>query len=260
MQMKYSHEKIYIVTFFFILSIFIINSTLSGQSDSVESVCDKWDRLDKQIINLEIDKEDAVELIEKYEKEVVKYFIENNGRYVERDEWVYPLKNFTSVTHRDNGNDYRLSTYDYFQGSNTKGHPAHDIFILDDNKDLSDDSTGKPVDIVSMSSGVIVAVDTTWKPGSLLRGGRYVKVFDVTNMKIFYYSHISKVSVKPGDIVNAGEKIGEVGRTGRKTILPKGKTHLHVALLKSVSGYPKPEWIIDDIFRAERKYLDAKGK
>ena len=146
--------------------------TLTAQSDSVESVCDKWDRLDKQIVNLEIDKEDAVELMEKYEMEVVKYFIENNGRYVKRDEWVYPLKTFTSVTHRDNGNDYRLSTYDYFQGSNTKGHPAHDIFILDDNKDLLDDSTGKQVDIVSMSSGVVVAVDTTWEPGSLLRGGR----------------------------------------------------------------------------------------
>lgn len=251
--------KIYYYFIGLLLTILLFE-TLTAQSDSVESVCDKWDRLDKQIVNLEIDKEEAVELMEKYENEVVKYFIEHNGRFVKRDEWVYPLKKFTSVTHRDNGIDYRLSTYDYFQGSNTKGHPAHDIFILDDNKDLLDDSTGKPVDIVSMSSGVVVAVDTTWKPGSLLRGGRYVKVFDVTNMKIFYYSHISKVSVKPGDIVNAGDKIGEVGRTGRKTILPKGKTHLHVALLKSVRGYPIPEWIIDDIFRAERKYLDAMEK
>ena len=251
--------KIYYYFIGLLLTILLFES-LIAQSDSVESVCDKWDRLDKQIVNLEIDNEDAVDLMKKYEEEVVKYFIENNGRYVQRTEWVYPLKNFTSVTHRDNGNDYRLSTYDYFQGSNTKGHPAHDIFILDDNKDLLDDSTEKPVDIVSMSSGVIVAVDTTWEPGSLLRGGRYVKVFDVTNMKIFYYSHISKVSVKPGDIVNAGDKIGEVGRTGRKTILPKGKTHLHVALLKSVRGYPKPEWIIDDIFRAERKYIDTMEK
>ncbi len=74
--------------------------------------------------------------------------------------------------------------------------------------------------------------------------------------RFFYYSHISEVFVKPGDIVNAGDKIGEVGRTGRKAILSHGKTHLHVALLKSVKGYPKPEPIIDNIFRAEREYLN----
>jgi hypothetical protein len=254
--MKLSLRRIYSIITSCIIFLFILNTTLNGQTDSSENICDKWNRLDKQIINMEIEKEEAVLLMEIYEKEVVKYFMDNNGRYVNRDEWDFLLKNFTSVTHRDNGNDYRLSTYDYFQGTNTKGHPAHDIFILDANKDLLDDSTRKPVDIVSMSSGVVVAVDTTWKPGSKLRGGKYVKVFDVTNMKIFYYSHISEVFVKLGNIVNAGDKIGEVGRTGRKAILSHGKTHLHVALLKSVKGYPKPEMIIDDIFRAEREYLN----
>jgi len=246
--------KIYNLTIGLQIFLNLFTGSLLAQTDTSENICDKWDKLDKQIINLTIDKEDAVELMEKYEKDVVKYFIDNNGKYVSRDKWVFPLKNFTSVTHRENGNDYRLSTYDYFQGTNTKGHPAHDIFILDMNKDLLDDSTGKLVDIVSMSSGVVVAVDTTWKPGSKLRGGKYVKIFDVTNMKIFYYSHISEVSVKPGDIVYAGDKIGEVGRTGRKAILSQGKTHLHIALLKSINGYPKPEMIIDDIFKTERKY------
>ncbi len=144
---------------------------------------------------------------------------------------MFPLKNFTLVYYRDYGNDYKVAGYDYFQGSNTKGHPAHDIMILDKNKDLLDDSTLKPVDVVSMSSGVVVATDTTWQIGSLLRGGKYVKVFDVTNNGIFYYSHLSVVNVKPGDIVNAGDKIGEVGRTGRKAILAPGKTHVHVAYL-----------------------------
>jgi len=251
--MKLLLRKIFGIFNSYIIFLFILNTSLLAQTDTSENICDKWDRLDKQLINLEINREDALELMEKYENELVKYFMTNNGRYVNRDEWVFPLKNFTSVTHRENGNDYRLSTYDYFQGTNTKGHPAHDIFILDTNKDLMDDSTGKHVDIVSMSSGVVVAVDTTWKPGSKLRGGKYAKVFDITNMKIFYYSHISEVSVKPGDIVNAGDKIGEVGRTGRKAILSHGKTHLHIALLKSINGYPKPEMIIDDIFRAERE-------
>ncbi|MBK6878388.1 MAG: hypothetical protein IPG99_18605 [Ignavibacteria bacterium] len=64
---------------------------------------------------------------------------------------------------------------------------------------------------------------------------------------------MSKVFVYPGLIVNAGEKIGEVGRTGRKTILPGGKTHLHIGYLKSEDGYPVPEEIIDDLRRSELK-------
>ncbi|HLT25033.1 MAG TPA: M23 family metallopeptidase [Ignavibacteria bacterium] len=241
---------------FLILLVFFSPFFVYSQTNPTDNnIGDKWDALDKKIIFLEVEKEDGAKLLEEYEKELVKYFMDQGGRYVLREDWVFPLKNFTSVTHREEGNDYRESTYDYFQGSNTKGHPAHDIFILDSDKDLLDDSTGKPVDVVSMSSGVVVAVDTTWYVGSYLRGGQYVKIFDVTNYKFFYYSHLSVVSVVPGDIVNAGDKIGEVGRTGRKTILPQGKTHLHVALLKSVKGYPYPEPIIDDIWRSKEKYL-----
>ncbi|MBK9334075.1 MAG: hypothetical protein IPM96_17135 [Ignavibacteria bacterium] len=76
--------------------------------------------------------------------------------------------------------------------------------ILDENKDLLDDSTLKPVDVVSMSGGVVVAVDTTWKVGSVLRGGMYVKIFDVTNMGLFYYSHLSVVNRKAGRYSQAG--------------------------------------------------------
>lgn len=245
----------------FVLIVFFISICCASFANEPGNVCDKWDELDKKIVTLQIDKDEALELLEKYEKEIVKYFNSNNGKRVKREDWVFPLTGYTSVKHRDNGVDYRRSTYDYFQGSNSKGHPAHDIFILDDDKNLLDDSTGKPVEVVSMSSGVIAAVDTTWQPGSMLRGGKYVKVFDVTNMKIFYYSHLSQVNVKPGDIINAGDKIGEVGRTGRRTILPEGKTHLHVGLLSSEDGYPVPEEIIDDIFEAEREYeLERKSE
>lgn len=243
--------------FKYIFSIFFIfaNSSSFAQTDTTLSIGDKWDTLDKKIIFRQIDKEVGAKLLEEYEKELVKYFIEEGGRFVQRKDWVFPLRNFTSVTHRDEGKDYKDDKYDYFQGTDTKGHPAHDIFILDSDKNLLDDSTGKPVDIVTMSSGVVVAVDTTWYVGSYLRGGQYVKIFDPTNYKYFYYSHLSQVNVKPGQIVNAGDKIGEVGRTGRKTIAPQGKTHLHVALLKSVKGYPYPEPIIEDIWRSKEVYL-----
>lgn len=242
--------------FFNIVSIPVISFS---QTSKVNNVCIKWDKLDKQIINQTIDVDDAIELMEQYEPLIKSYFKNNNGVNVSRENWVFPLNNLTSFYFRDNGNDYRVTGYDYFQGSNTKGHPAHDIMILDKNKDLLEDSTLKPVDIVSMSGGVVVATDTTWAIGSLLRGGKYVKIFDVTNSGIFYYSHLSQVNVKPGDVVNAGDKIGEVGRTGRKAILPEGKTHVHVAYLKSEDGYPVPEDIIKDLRRAEKYFVSKKN-
>ncbi|MDQ3194450.1 MAG: M23 family metallopeptidase [Bacteroidota bacterium] len=245
----------------FYFSILILINSLQyspAQNKPVPNICEKWNQLDRQIVNQSIDVDEAIELMSEYEPQIKKYFKQKSGSVVNRYDWVFPLDNTTSFYFRDNGNDYRAAGYDYFQGSNTKGHPAHDIMILDKNKDLMDDSTLKPVDVVSMSGGLIVATDTTWEAGSVLRGGKYVKVFDVTNNGIFYYSHLSLVTVRPGDIVSSGDKIGEVGRTGRKAILPAGKTHLHIAFLKSVEGYPKPEDIHRELIDAEKKYMTNK--
>jgi peptidoglycan LD-endopeptidase LytH len=244
-------SKIFVRTFTLVL-------LLTQNSFSQNNICSKWNKLDSLITNQLIDSDDAEELMKEYEPKVKKYFRQMKGAYVSRYNWVFPLKNFTSIYYRDYGNDYWLRSYDYFQGSESKGHPAHDIMILDVNKDLLDDSTLKPVDVVSMSSGVVVATDTTWTTGSKLRGGKYVKIFDVTNDGIFYYSHLSEVNVKPGEVINPGDKIGEVGRTGRKAVLAEGKTHVHVSFFKSEDGYPKPEDILDDLRNAERRNSSDK--
>jgi murein DD-endopeptidase MepM/ murein hydrolase activator NlpD len=100
-----------------------------------------------------------------------------------------------------------------------------------------------------MSGGIVVATDTSWEMGSILRAGKYIRIYDVTNKKLFYYSHLNSVCKKPGDIIKAGDKIGEVGRTGRMAILPDGTTHLHIALLYMEDGYPMPEPLINDFKR-----------
>ncbi|HAY33143.1 MAG TPA: M23 family metallopeptidase [Ignavibacteria bacterium] len=245
----------FLITLLFIFTF--LNYTYS-QNKSSSNICEKWNALDEKIKTGKIEYDDAVDLLASYEPEVIKYYNNNGGGFFKRNEWVFPLRNFTSIYYREGGKDFRLSTYDYFQGSNSKGHPAHDIMILDENKDLLDDSTLKPVDVVSISGGVVVATDTTWEIGSVLRGGKYVKIFDVTNKGLFYYSHLSVVNVKPGDILKPGDKIGEVGRTGRKTILKEGKTHLHVAFLRSEDGYPVPEEFIKDLRAAELKLKEKK--
>ncbi|MDZ4710798.1 MAG: M23 family metallopeptidase [bacterium] len=240
---------------FSIILLFIFQNSIA-QND--KNVSEKWNELDKKIVNATIDKEDAVELMKEYNAQLRKYYRTSVIVSSKREDWVFPLKNFTSIRYRDYGNDYKVLGYDYFQGSNTKGHPAHDIMILDSNKDLMDDSTKSPVDVVSMSGGIVVATDTTWSVGSLLRGGKYVKIFDVSNDGIFYYSHLSEVNVRAGDIVLPGDKIGEVGRTGRKAILAPGKTHLHVAYLRFENDYPFPEDIIADLRNSQKKLPTVK--
>jgi hypothetical protein len=238
----------------FLFLIFLASLFLFSDNDpDVKNIGELWNDLDRQIVLRQVNKDSAVAMMKEFSVSASEYFRSNGGYEVFRKDWVFPLRGFTEVRHRDNGNDYKEDGFDYFQGSDSKGHPAHDIMILDEDKDLLEDNTGNPVDVISMSSGVVISTDTTWKPGSFLRGGKFVKVFDVTNKKIFYYSHLNIVAVKPGDILKAGDKIGEVGRTGRKAILPEGKTHLHVALLRLDRGYPKPDPIIEDIFRAKGK-------
>jgi len=234
-----------------IIFLILLNNSLLYPQTSLDSLCEKWNSLDKLILNQKIEKDIAIRMLERYENNIIKYF-NNKISGLNKAGWVFPLKNYSSIVHREGGNDFRDYKYDYFQGSDANSHPAHDIFITDTNKDCLDDVTGKPVDVVSMSGGVVVATDTTWEIGSYLRGGKYVKIFDVTNMKLFYYSHLNIVYAKPGDLIKPGDKIAEVGRTGRSAILKGGLTHLHIALLSYEDGYPKPEEIFKELKKVEK--------
>ncbi|MCX6164678.1 MAG: hypothetical protein NTU73_07425, partial [Ignavibacteriae bacterium] len=142
--------------FLFIFFFFFI--TNFSYSDSI-SVSEKWNSLDKKIAINNIDKEQAIRLFKIYEKEVEIYFYLNDGINVNRKDWSFPLRNYSKIIYREDGNDYNDIAYDFFDGNKSWNHPANDITIADSNKDCLDDSTGKPVDVVSMSSGVVIATD-----------------------------------------------------------------------------------------------------
>ncbi len=139
--------------------------------------------------------------------------------------------------------------YDYFDGYRSHGHPGHDLFIHDKDRDELDDATGKPVNVLSIGSGIVVAHASEWDRDSALRGGRYIYIYDPGRNAMFYYAHNRSVLVTTGDVVTPGQVIATVGRSGRNASAPRSPTHLHVMFLAIEDGYPKPRDIYQDLLR-----------
>jgi len=74
---------------------------------------------------------------------------------------------------------------------------------------------GTPV--MAMANGKVVLADRLHYEGNMV-------VIDHGNRFFTYYMHMEKLHVKPGDIVKAGDRIGDVGSTGMST-----GPHLHLS-------------------------------
>jgi len=231
---------------------FILLLTLQLYSFSQDqSIFQRWDKTDQLIRERKIDKEDAVDSIAIYVPIALNEFKSKGLGVTKRADWFFPMSGWTSVTYRSGGKDYKDEPFDYFQGGEFKGHPAHDIFIMDKDSNGVEDSTGEKVFASAMVTGVVISKYSGWFKGDYFRSGNYVKLFDPESRGMFYYSHLDSVFVDVGQVVKAGEPIGFVGRTGRKAI--KGKTHVHIAYYKIEEGYPLPVDIIKDLYKAEKK-------
>jgi hypothetical protein len=169
-------------------------------------------------------------------------------------DWVFPLAGYgPSAVGGRQGSGYQPRGYDYFDGNRHGGHPAHDIFIVDRDRDDRDDRTRAPVTVRSMSGGLVVAVNPSWEPGSAVRGGVYVWVYDPFSDALFYYAHLRRAQVRPGDCVVAGAPLGEVGRTGANAWPRRSPTHLHLMVLGVGDGVPVPRNPYADLRRARRQ-------
>ncbi len=154
----------------------------------------------------------------------------------------FPIRGYaTSAIGGTHGEGYRGDGFDLFDYNVRGSHPAQDIFISDRNQDHIDDRTNQPVDILAMSSGLVLAIETNWKPGSEYRGGNWIWVYDPILNGLFYYAHNSQVDVTPGQWVQAGEKLAEMGRTGFNAYKARSPTHLHLMYLQiQPNGLPTP--------------------
>jgi murein DD-endopeptidase MepM/ murein hydrolase activator NlpD len=180
-------------------------------------------------------------------------FYARGGNDSSPEAWRFPLQGYgTEAIGGRNGSGYAPAGYDWFDGYKSRGHPGHDLFIHDKNQDELDDATGRPVNVVSMTAGIVVATAPEWKPGSVLRGGRYIYIYSPQQNSLFYYAHNRDIAVKPGDVVAPGQTIATVGRSGRNAAQPRSPTHLHVMFLAIEDGYPRPRDIYSDLIRVGR--------
>jgi peptidoglycan LD-endopeptidase LytH len=207
-----------------------------------ENPCVQFDRLNTFVRDGLIDRETARNGIKELLPRLKAYFYANGGTDSPENEWVFPVQGYNQKSIGGvNGNGYIPKGYDYFDGNKHVGHPAHDIFITDKNQDGLDDNTHKPVNVLAMKSGVVVATANEWAVGSDLRGGKYVYVFEPLTNSLIYYAHNSEVFVKPGDVVKAGGILATVGRSGKSANASRSPTHLHIARFAVADdGYPKP--------------------
>lgn len=204
--------------------------------------CEKFHELNTQIRDGLLDKKTAVARFRRVVRELALYADQTGLATPISSRCVFPLQGYAlSTIGGKRGNGYVAGGYDYFAGNAHTGHPAHDIFIRDRNQDGLDDLTGKPVNVLATSGGLVVSVETQWDKNSPLRGGRYLWVYDPQAASLTYYAHNESIFVKVGDRVKPGDRIATVGRTGFNAYKRRSPTHLHWMDLSVEDGRPRPQ-------------------
>ena len=209
--------------------------------------CDEWDKLEKMIRDGTLDSENARKQIIGLNQRLVKAYAG-----IRKDEMMsFPVKRYGPDSIGGvRGSGFKPKGYDYYDGNRHGGHPAHDIFIQDENQDTLDDNTNKPVELVAYASGVVLAVNTSWEFPSNIRSGKYTWIFTPALERYCYYVHLSAVLVKPGDVVKAGQVIGQLGRTGKNAYPKRSPTHLHFSCLSFNEGAMTPFNTYKELLRA----------
>lgn len=211
------------------------------------TACSDFDRLNTAIRDGLIGRAAAREEIRRLLPLVKEYYGASGALPSPLSGWRFPLEGYDMTSAGNSGRDYVASGYDYFAGNRHGGHPSFDLFIRDRNQDTLDDRSGKPVHVLSLTGGVVVAVATGWERGSKLRGGKYIWVYDPGEELLVYYAHNRDILVTVGDILKPGDRIATVGRTGLNAWKKRSPTHLHLTILKVSDGYPKPENIYREL-------------
>jgi murein DD-endopeptidase MepM/ murein hydrolase activator NlpD len=212
---------------------------------------EKFNDFNTRVLTSKVSKTEAVAQFDTLVKAITHYDMLRNEVIPVRSSWVFPLQGYNySAIGGSNGNGYSDKGYRYLDGNKHLAHPAHDIFIRDKNQDCIDDKTGKPVNVLAVDDGFVIACTNDWDPAGNLRGGKYIWIYHPYGLpgdkspyrfgSITYYAHNRAIFVKPGDWVKEGQKIAEVGRTGFSAYKKRSPTHLHFSAFHIINGLPVP--------------------
>ena len=106
------------------------------------------------------------------------------------------------------------------------------------------------VSVLSMTGGIVVALEKGWQQGSELRGGNYLWVYDPGSDLLVYYAHNDKLFVDLGTMVKPGDLLATVGRSGLNASKRRSPTHLHFSVLRLKNGQPVPVPVYGELQRA----------
>jgi hypothetical protein len=231
-----------------------------GQDKHIDplSVCDQFKQLHVNIREANISADSAKTGFQDIIKSVRQFYPADSGRDLDTARFVFPVRNYRPrESIGGKGRGYRDKTFDLFNTYARGSHPAQDIFVKDRNQDGIDDVYCMPIDILAFTSGVVLATEVDWQPGSEHRGGNWVWIYDPALDMLIYYAHNSKIAVVPGQWVNAGDKIAEMGRTGFNAFQSRSPTHLHLMVLGlSEIGLPIPVNTYGWLLNSEVRYHD----
>lgn len=140
-----------------------------------------------------------------------------------RWQWMFPLPGYDAEAF---GESYQPDGYRFLDGPKAKGYPYLRIYLRDRDRDGKDDRTQEPAPVISATQGVVVAGEKFWKEGAPCGWGDYVMVLDQQLKLFFLYGNLGKLRVSPGQLVDKGEVLGWLGRTGRDVTAKRLGTHL----------------------------------
>lgn len=239
-------KKIILLTCILLIAVF-------SHAQYLTKACLKFNDFNTTVLKGDIKKEAAQNAIKELMK-TINYWYMIRSQLDMSPGWTFPLQGYNYHAIGGNGNGYLDKGYHYIDGNKHTAHPAHDIFINDKNQDDIDDRTKKPVDVLAVDFGIVIACSNEWEPESNLRGGKYIWIYHYNTFNyaksskavnssteiITYYAHNNCIFVKPGDLVKPGQKIAEVGRTGYNAYKKRSPTHLHFSAFHLVNNLPVP--------------------
>lgn len=222
-----------------VLRSFIKQDTIKLTDD----VIDDWRNLEVSVRDSKIPVEKAAFILPKIMKRLNKL-----TKVDEREDpgrWIFPVEGYSISSIGGRGSSFKpcivygispIKGYSFFDGNRHGGHPAHDIFIFDKNRDSLNDRTNKPVYVLAILDGIILSTYSDWQIGSKMRGGNYIWCYHSKEKLVSYYAHLNKILVNPGQKVNSGERLGTIGRTGFSAFPKTSPTHLHLMVLEYIDG------------------------